>query len=126
VLRAGCALDVAYTRNDVSDYATWLSQLHVWLAEMLRVVHSDWGRLCLNLHLDRDSGAEDGICPACAAISSWQRSGARLTIAPLRRNCDIVPILGELSVGLSTEPFHRAGLELTIEDLERLVMNAAE
>jgi hypothetical protein len=29
-------------------------------------------------------------------------------------------------VGLSTEPFHRAGLDLTVEDLERLVMDAAE
>jgi site-specific DNA-methyltransferase (adenine-specific) len=48
------ALDVAYAGGDVSDYATWLSQLHVWLAEMLRVARPDWGRLCLNVPLDRD------------------------------------------------------------------------
>ncbi len=29
-------------------------------------------------------------------------------------------------MGLSTEPFHRAGLDLTVDDLERLVMDAAE
>ena len=50
------ALDVAYAGGDVSDYATWLTQLKVWLAEMLRVARPDWGRLCLNVPLDRDRG----------------------------------------------------------------------
>ena len=49
-------LDVPYAGGDVSDYPTWLSQLHVWLAEMLRVARPDWGRLCLNVPLDRDRG----------------------------------------------------------------------
>ena len=45
-------------RRAVIRPTTWpgSSALHVWLAELLRVAHPDWGRLCLNVPLDRDLG----------------------------------------------------------------------
>ncbi|HET6316537.1 MAG TPA: DNA methyltransferase [Chloroflexota bacterium] len=50
------ALAVPYAGGDVSGYATWLELLEAWLAEMFRVANADWGRLCLNIRLDRDLG----------------------------------------------------------------------
>jgi site-specific DNA-methyltransferase (adenine-specific) len=50
------ALDLPYTGGDAPDYLAWLQVLRIWLAELLRVVNQDWGRLCLNVPLDRDLG----------------------------------------------------------------------
>ncbi len=50
------ALDVSYLNGDVPDYAAWLGKLEAWLAELRRVAHPAWGRLCLNVPLDRDRG----------------------------------------------------------------------
>ncbi len=49
-------LDVPYTTPDPPDYAAWLAALGRWLTELLRVARPDWGRLCLNVPLDRDLG----------------------------------------------------------------------
>ena len=65
------ALDIAYDRGDVSDYATWLGALTSWLAEMFRVANPDWGRLCLNVPLDRDLG---GWEPVSADVVQIARS----------------------------------------------------
>ena len=53
----------------------WLRALHAWLTELLRVAHPDWGRLCLNVPLDRDLGgwqpvSADAILVARA--TGWQ------------------------------------------------------
>jgi site-specific DNA-methyltransferase (adenine-specific) len=55
------ALDVAYVGGDVPDYAAWLGALAAWLAEMFRVANADWGRLCLNVPLDRDLGGWEPV-----------------------------------------------------------------
>src|SRR5229473_2144205 len=47
-------LGLLYEGGDPPDYVAWLRALHVWLAELLRVACPDWGRLCLNVPLDRD------------------------------------------------------------------------
>jgi site-specific DNA-methyltransferase (adenine-specific) len=49
-------LDVNYWGGDDPDYAAWLSKLEAWLAELYRVAKHAWGRLCLNVPLDRDRG----------------------------------------------------------------------
>jgi len=69
------ALEIAYTHGDVPDYAAWLEALTSWLAEMFRVANADWGRLCLNVPLDRDMGgwepaSADAINVACSV--GWQ------------------------------------------------------
>src|SRR5216683_4533444 len=49
-------LGLPYTTADPPDYAAWLAALGRWLTELLRVARPDWGRLCLNVPLDRDLG----------------------------------------------------------------------
>ncbi len=49
-------LGLLYQGGDPPDYVAWLRALQVWLTELLRVAHPDWGRLCLNVPLDRDLG----------------------------------------------------------------------
>ncbi len=49
-------LGLLYQGGDPPDYVAWLRALHVWLTELLRVACPDWGRLCLNVPLDRDLG----------------------------------------------------------------------
>jgi hypothetical protein len=36
-------LDVQYQGGDPPDYVAWLRALHIWLTEVLRVAHPDWG-----------------------------------------------------------------------------------
>jgi len=49
-------LGLSYQGGDPPDYLDWLHNLHAWLSELLRIAHPDWGRLCLNVPLDRDLG----------------------------------------------------------------------
>src|SRR5712691_7594941 len=49
-------LGLLYEGGDPPDYVAWLRALHAWLTELLRVARPDWGRLCLNVPLDRDLG----------------------------------------------------------------------
>ena len=65
------ALDVPYAQGDVSDYAAWLEALTMWLAEMFRVANPNWGRLCLNVPLERDLG---GWEPVSADVIQIARS----------------------------------------------------
>jgi len=55
------ALEVPYAGGDVPDYAAWLEALTAWLAELFRVANPDWGRLCLNVPLDRDLGGWEPV-----------------------------------------------------------------
>jgi hypothetical protein len=55
------ALDVAYVGGDAPDYAAWLQSLSTWLTELLRVANPNWGRLCLNVPLDRDLGGWEPV-----------------------------------------------------------------
>jgi site-specific DNA-methyltransferase (adenine-specific) len=55
------ALELPYIGGDVPDYASWLHALESWLAELLRVAKPDWGRLCLNVPLDRDLGGWEPV-----------------------------------------------------------------
>src|SRR5205085_889161 len=64
-------VDVPYAGGDVPTYSEWLEQLHAWLAELLRVANPGWGRLCLNVPLDRDLG---GWEPASADAVQIARS----------------------------------------------------
>jgi site-specific DNA-methyltransferase (adenine-specific) len=66
-------LAVNYSGGDVPDYATWLSQLEAWLAELYRVAHHAWGRLCLNVPLDRDRGGWEPV--SADAIDMARRVG---------------------------------------------------
>jgi site-specific DNA-methyltransferase (adenine-specific) len=65
------ALDVDYAGGDIDSYATWLDTLATWLKEMLRVARGDFGRLCLNVPLDRDLG---GWEPVSADVVQVARS----------------------------------------------------
>jgi site-specific DNA-methyltransferase (adenine-specific) len=69
------ALDVPYVGGDVPDYAAWLEALTAWLAEMFRVANPDWGRLCLNVPLDRDLGGWEPV--SADAIQIAQSVGWR-------------------------------------------------
>jgi site-specific DNA-methyltransferase (adenine-specific) len=64
-------LDLPYAGGDAPDYVAWLQVLHVWLTEILRVANPDWGRLCLNVPLDRDLG---GWQPVSADVLCVARS----------------------------------------------------
>jgi site-specific DNA-methyltransferase (adenine-specific) len=55
------ALDIAYAQGDVPDYPAWLEALGRWLGEMFRLAKPDWGRLCLNVPLDRDLGGWEPV-----------------------------------------------------------------
>src|SRR5579859_5981135 len=55
------ALELPYIGGDVPDYPTWLHALESWLAELLRVAKPGWGRLCLNVPLDRDLGGWEPV-----------------------------------------------------------------
>jgi len=64
------ALDLDYpSGGDVPDYAAWLQALHAWLAELLRVAHPSWGRLCLNVPLDRDLGGWEPVSADAVRIA---------------------------------------------------------
>src|SRR6266852_636926 len=68
-------LGLLYQGGDPPDYVAWLHALQVWLTELLRVAQPAWGRLCLNVPLDRDLGgwqpvSADAIHVARAA--GWQ------------------------------------------------------
>ncbi len=64
-------LDVKYWRGDVPDYVAWLSKLETWLGELYRVAQHTWGRLCLNVPLDRDRG---GWQPVSADVINAARA----------------------------------------------------
>jgi site-specific DNA-methyltransferase (adenine-specific) len=69
------ALDVPYTGGDVADYAAWLNELRVWLAELHRVAAQAHGRLCLNVPLDRDRGGWQPVSADAIKIATevgWQ------------------------------------------------------
>ncbi len=69
------ALDVAYAGGDVPDYAAWLQSLSTWLTELLRVGNPKWGRLCLNVPLDRDLGGWEPVSADAiqvARAAGWQ------------------------------------------------------
>jgi site-specific DNA-methyltransferase (adenine-specific) len=56
------ALEQAYGQGgDVVDYAAWLAALASWLRELFRVAQAGWGRLCLNVPLDRDLGGWEPV-----------------------------------------------------------------
>jgi glutathione S-transferase len=55
------ALEVPCAQGDVPDYAAWLEALRGWLAELMRVASPGWGRLCLNVPLDRDLGGWEPV-----------------------------------------------------------------
>ena len=55
------ALDKPYAGGDVADYPGWLGVLRPWLAELHRVTNPSWGRLCLNVPLDRDLGGWEPV-----------------------------------------------------------------
>jgi site-specific DNA-methyltransferase (adenine-specific) len=69
------ALDLPYAGGDVPDYLAWLQVLRIWLAELLRVANQDWGRLCLNVPLDRDLGGWQPVSADALYIArsvGWQ------------------------------------------------------
>jgi len=69
------ALDIGYAQGDVRDYAAWLDALRTWLAELIRVAKADWGRLCLNVPLDRDLGGWEPVSADAIHIArsvGWQ------------------------------------------------------
>lgn len=59
-----------YAGGDVPDYATWLATLQSWLVELYRVAQHDWGRLCLNVPLDRDRGGWQPVSAECPDSAS--------------------------------------------------------
>jgi site-specific DNA-methyltransferase (adenine-specific) len=64
---------VPYASGDVASFAAWLKLMDDWLAELVRVARPAWGRLCLNVPLDRDLG---GWAPVSAdALHSARRVG---------------------------------------------------
>jgi site-specific DNA-methyltransferase (adenine-specific) len=69
------ALDIAYAQGDVPDYAAWLEAIRTWLAELFRVANPDWGRLCLDVPLDRDLGGWEPVSADVVHIArsaGWQ------------------------------------------------------
>jgi hypothetical protein len=69
-------LEQAYEAGtDASDYQTWLVALEIWLRELYRVAQPGWGRLCLNVPLDRDLGGWEPVSADvvhCARSAGWQ------------------------------------------------------
>jgi hypothetical protein len=68
-------LDVQYEGGDPPDYVAWLQALRVWLTELLRVAHPVWGRLCLNVPLDRDLGGWQPVSADALLVAravGWQ------------------------------------------------------
>jgi site-specific DNA-methyltransferase (adenine-specific) len=57
--------------DDVGDYQAWLAAVDTWLRELYRVAQPGWGRLCLNVPLDRDLG---GWEPVSADVVQAARS----------------------------------------------------
>jgi hypothetical protein len=57
--------------DDVGDYQAWLAAMETWLRELHRVARAGWGRLCLNVPLDRDLG---GWEPVSADVVQSARS----------------------------------------------------
>ena len=56
------ALEQSYAAGgDVADYPAWLGALEAWLRELWRVARPGWGRLCLNVPLDRDLGGWEPV-----------------------------------------------------------------
>jgi hypothetical protein len=54
-----------------ASVARWLAAPGIWLRELYRVAQPDWGRLCLNVPLDRDLG---GWEPVSADVVHCARS----------------------------------------------------
>jgi site-specific DNA-methyltransferase (adenine-specific) len=55
-------LDVPYAEGgDVPDYTTYRQLMAVWAAELHRVGHSEHGRLCLNVPVDRTRDSHEAI-----------------------------------------------------------------
>ncbi len=68
-------LGLLYQGGDPPDYVAWLRALHVWLTELLRVACPDWGRLCLNVPLDRDLGGWQAVSADAIHVAravGWQ------------------------------------------------------
>jgi site-specific DNA-methyltransferase (adenine-specific) len=69
-------LEQAYgTGDDAADYQAWLAALKTWLGELWRVAQPGWGRLCLNVPLDRDLGGWEPVSAdvvQCARLVGWQ------------------------------------------------------
>jgi len=64
------ALDLPYsTGRDMPDYGAWLETLNNWLAELFRVANPSWGRLCLNVPLDRDLGGWEPVSADAVRIA---------------------------------------------------------
>jgi site-specific DNA-methyltransferase (adenine-specific) len=47
--------------DDAADYQAWLAAMQTWLGELYRVAQPGWGRLCLNVPLDRDLGGWEPV-----------------------------------------------------------------
>jgi site-specific DNA-methyltransferase (adenine-specific) len=68
-------LGLQYDGGDPADYMAWLRALHGWLTELFRVAHPDWGRLCLNVPLDRDLGGWQPVSAEAIHVAravGWQ------------------------------------------------------
>jgi site-specific DNA-methyltransferase (adenine-specific) len=69
------ALEMPYAGGDVPNYAAWLETLAAWLGELFRVANASWGRLCLNVPLDRDLGGWEPVSADAISVArdcGWQ------------------------------------------------------
>jgi site-specific DNA-methyltransferase (adenine-specific) len=70
------ALDLEYpSGREGTNYSSWLATMQIWLAELFRVAEPGYGRLCLNVPLDRDLGGWEPVSADVVAIArrvGWQ------------------------------------------------------